>query len=96
MPLELQYYNGVGFVTNAADGCTTLNRSDAQFANFQKNLTSCETSLSTPPALVTFASGKASVLLAKPGTAGDGNAGSVDLTRELVGCGSGQQLPEWG
>ena len=89
LPLELQYYNGIGFVTNAADSCTTLNRSDLVFANFQRNLSACETSLSTPPAGVTFNNGKAMLMLAKPGSGGDGNAGSVDLTPNLSSAASG-------
>lgn len=89
VPLELQYYNGIGFVTNAADSCTTLSRTDVTFGNFQRNLSACETGLSSPPATITFTSGKATLMLSKPGTGSDGNAGSVDLTANLSAAASG-------
>jgi len=84
VPLETQYYNGFGFVTNAADSCTQLLRSDVMFRNFQKNLGACETGATTPPAALSFAAGKATLTLAKPVAGVDGAVdGSVDLTPRL-------------
>jgi len=82
--LETQYYNGFGFVTNAADSCTQIQRSDVMFNNFQKNLSACETGSTTPPAGVTFSAGKVALILSKPVAGGDGAVdGSVDLVPRL-------------
>ena len=85
VPLETQYYNGVGFITNGEDDCTTLAKNAVMFSNFQRNLAACETGGSNPPASLTFSRGKARLVLAKPGpgAGADTNAGSVDLKPRL-------------
>ncbi len=82
--LETQYYNGTGFVINAADSCTQLLRSDVMFRNFQKNLSACETGAIAPPNLLGFSAGKATFTLSKPVAGVDGAVdGSVDLMPRL-------------
>ncbi|HZR02677.1 MAG TPA: LamG domain-containing protein [Burkholderiales bacterium] len=82
--MEFQYFNGLGFVPNPADSCTTLAKSDFIFRSFQKNLSACETWLATPSSTVTAASGKATLTLAQPVAGGDGKVdGSVDLMPRL-------------
>jgi hypothetical protein len=85
VPLETQYYNGVGFITNGEDDCTRLAKNAVIFTNFQRNLAACETGSSNPPASLTFSRGKARLVLAKPGpgAGADTNAGSVDLKPRL-------------
>ena len=80
VPLDLQYWSGGGFVTNAADSCTTLLNTDIALSNFQGNLSACETAL-RPVGVLSFSSGKGSLTLTKPGS---GNNGSVDLTANLA------------
>ena len=98
--LETQYWNGTGFVTHAADSCTRLLRSDVMFRNFQKNLSACEASTSTPPADLAFAGGRATLTLAKPVAGPDGALdGSVDLMPRLsasvtgASCLNGAAIP---
>ncbi len=83
VPLEAQYYNGVGFITNAADSCTALAKSSVIFTNFQRNLSACETQAQTPGSALLLQNGKARLILTKPGSGADGNAGSVDLKPRL-------------
>ncbi|MCC7546774.1 MAG: LamG domain-containing protein [Burkholderiales bacterium] len=84
VPFETQYHNGFGFVTNAADSCTQLLRSDVMFRNFQKNLSACETGATTPPAGLVFSGGRATLTLTKPVAGADGAVdGSVDLMPRL-------------
>lgn len=88
--LEVQHFNGTGFVPNTADSCTTLLKTDLMFRNFQKNLSACETSLTTPAASVRLAAGRATLTLARPVAGGDGRTdGSVDLMPRLSGAVSG-------
>jgi hypothetical protein len=86
VPLEVQYFNGTGFAVNAADSCTRLQRSDVIMRNYSRNLSACETGMTSPPATLTFAAGRASLRLTAPGP---GNDGSVDLNPRLTATDSG-------
>lgn len=86
LPAAAQYYNGTGFVLNTDDGCTSFPKSAVIFANFQRNLSACETFLSTAVTSVTLVRGVASLALTKPGS---GNTGSVDLSPGLATASTG-------
>ncbi|HEU5284419.1 MAG TPA: DUF6701 domain-containing protein [Burkholderiales bacterium] len=85
VPLETQYYNGMGFITNGEDDCTRLAKNAVIFTNFQRDLAACETGSSNPPASLAFSRGKARLTLARPGpgAGADSNTGSVDLKPRL-------------
>ena len=76
MRLELQYWNGTAFVTNTSDTCTTISPNNIEMTNFSQNLDLCETSLTVG----SFAKGRATAQLSKPGGA---NTGSVTLVPRL-------------
>ena len=83
VPIELQYWNGTNFARNNDDSCTTLLRSDFSLGFTSPvppppNLTACETAV--VEATVTFASGRGTLNMAKPGIS---NSGSVLLTANL-------------
>ena len=88
LPLHVtaQYYTGNGFVSNADDGCTSLNGTDIAMAFVAStNLSACETAV-VPAGAITLSNGQVSGLrLAAPGV---GNDGSVDL-RINLGAASG-------
>jgi Concanavalin A-like lectin/glucanases superfamily len=80
IPADLQYWSGSGgFATNAADSCTTLTNTDIALSNFLGNLSACETTV-RPTGTLSFAAGKGTLRLTKPGS---GNYGSVDLMANL-------------
>ena len=95
LPISLttQYYNGSGFVTNSADSCTTLQRSDIRFdfVTSAPRLAACE-NVTSPAAGVTFAGGVATLRLTKPTSQ---HEGVVDLSVNLNGTG-GQYLHHGG
>ena len=75
VPMQVEYWNGTGFVLNTLDSCTTLARPNVAMDNYQLNLNACETALGGAP--VSFSGGLASAAaLSAPGSA---NNGSVDL-----------------
>ena len=78
VPLETQYWNGTGFVTNTQDNCTVLPTSSVSLASFRGSLAACETATSATS--VSFSTGRAVLRLAAPG---NGNKGSVDGTLQL-------------
>ena len=78
VPVETQYWNGTGFVTNTADHCTALPTSSLSLANFRGSLAACETAPTASSASVS--SGRTVMRLAAPG---NGNKGSVDGTVQL-------------
>ena len=65
--LETQYFNGIGFVTNGDDSCTSLAKDTVIFTNFQRDIAACETTSSGPASPLVFSRGKASLILTKPG-----------------------------
>jgi MSHA biogenesis protein MshQ len=83
VPAETQYYTGSVWITNTADFCTALPGAALAFANWQRNLSACETSV-TAGGIVSR--GRTSLVLSAPGS---GNSGSVDLTLNLGAAASG-------
>ena len=82
--MEAQYWNGINFVTNTADNCSTIIATNIAMGNYTKNLAACETASSVSGRLN---SGKSNLKLLKPGS---GNNGSVDLTVNLGTTATGQ------
>jgi hypothetical protein len=81
VPMQVEYWNGTGFLVNPIDSCTTLSQNNIVMSNYTQNLapaTPCKTAFAG--AAITFASGKASPTLAAPGV---GKNGSVDLRVRL-------------
>jgi hypothetical protein len=74
--MEVQYWNGTAFVTNAGDGCTSLAATNIEMENFTQNLGACETSLTVGA----FSNGRATAQLSGPGSS---NTGSVSLIPRL-------------
>jgi MSHA biogenesis protein MshQ len=83
IPMEVQYWNGSGFVRNAADSCTTVGAANFALGNYQKNLVAGETALSVAGP---FNAGVASLKLSAPGNA---NNGSVDVSVNLSASAAG-------
>lgn len=79
--ITAQFWNGATYVTNTPDNSSAFAATDVVFSNPQKNLALGETSVATPPALVTFASGIGAFRLSRPGA---GNNGSVDMTVNII------------
>lgn len=86
IPLEVQYWNGSGFVTNALDDCTALARANIALS-FSGAVNACETAVTQPS--IAFASGAATLTLSAPGT---GNTGTVLLTPQF-GTAAGTYCP---
>jgi hypothetical protein len=80
--IETQYWNGAAFVTSA-DTCTSISTANVALGNYQKNLNSGETAVSSVGA---FSGGVAWLRLSAPGAA---NNGSVDVSVNLTGAGAG-------
>jgi MSHA biogenesis protein MshQ len=91
VPLELQYWNGNSFVTNADDACTSLPTSSLALGPYRGNLAACETAPGSPS--VVFTGGRGLLRMLPPGA---GNAGSVDATLNLGVVAAGQQCPAVG
>lgn len=85
VPLTTEYWNGVGFATNALDSCTRLTNTHIAFVNFRSPLAACLTS-GTPTGSngVVFTSGHGNFKLTRPAV-----RGSVDLSVQLGGTASG-------
>lgn len=76
--MEAQYYSGpAGFVTNAADHCTSVATASIALGSFTGNLAAGETALSGGG---TLTAGRRTLLLSAPGSTNDG---SVTLTAAL-------------
>jgi MSHA biogenesis protein MshQ len=91
VPVELQYWNGSSFATNAADQCTTLAASSLALGTYRGNLVACETAPGS--ASVVFTSGRGLLRMLPPGA---GNAGSADVTVNLGAVAAGQQCTSVG
>ena len=77
--MEAQYWSGVGgFVTNAADHCTSIATGSIALGSYTGNLAAGETVLSGGG---TLTSGRRILVLSAPGNA---NNGSVELTANLA------------
>ncbi len=82
--METQYWSGAaGFVTNAADHCTSIDAANVAMAGFSGNLAACETALGGGGALT---GGRRALILAAPG---NGNDGAVRLTVNLGAAAAG-------
>jgi len=82
--MEAQYWLGApGFVTNAADHCTSIASASVAMSTFTGNLAACETAVSNGGMLT---AGRRALILAAPGNANDG---SVILTANLGAAPSG-------
>lgn len=86
VPVELQYWNNGGFVTNADDACTTLPTNSLALGTYRGNLAACETAPGS--ASVAFTNGRGLLRMLPPGS---GNAGSADATINLGAVATGQQ-----
>lgn len=79
MPVAAQFWSGAGFVTHAADTCSTLTAAMLSLSNYQRNLNAGET---TPVINGALGLNQAGYLrLTAPGS---GNQGSVDLSVDLT------------
>lgn len=76
LPVEVQYWNGSAFVTNAADNCTTLAAANVGLGNFI-GLASGDTAPSIAGA---FSAGRKTLLLSPPGGS---KVGTVDVVINL-------------
>ncbi len=76
--MQVEYWNGSGFLVNTLDSCTRLARTNVSQSNYQLNLNACETAFSA--ATIGFTNGVANASLAAPGAS---NNGSVDLRVNL-------------
>jgi hypothetical protein len=79
VPIRVEHWNGVGFVTNGDDGCTRLAATHVLLSGYQGNLNAGETSVAPAPT-ISFSAGVGNLKLIKPGA---GNAGSVLLRVDL-------------
>ena len=76
--METQYWNGTAFVTSA-DTCTVIGTANVSLGNYQRNLSSGETAVTSVTAF--DSNGIARVQLSAPGAA---NNGSVDVSVNLT------------
>ena len=83
IPMQTQYWNGSGFVTNTLDNCTTIALGNIALGNYQLNLNAGETSATVGGA---FTAGIGTLRLSAPGAA---NNGSVDVSVNLTGATAG-------
>lgn len=83
VPVETRYWNGSGFLRNAADFCTQLAAANVSLSNWKRNLNACETSVTLSGR---FNAGRGNLRLSAPGSP---NTGSVDLTVQLGATASG-------
>ena len=70
VPMETQYYNGNGFLTNTLDSCTTITAANIGLGNYQGNLAAGQTTATL--SANTFAAGKTTLKLSAPGAARNG------------------------
>jgi MSHA biogenesis protein MshQ len=89
--LETQYWSGTGFVLNAQDSCTSLDREHIALGSYTQSLNACDTAV--VEASVALSGGRATLTLA---AAGAGNAGTVTLTPVLGALGAQMYCPAKG
>jgi MSHA biogenesis protein MshQ len=79
--LETQYWNGLAYIRNQQDSCTTVPASSISMNNYFNNLSACESQIGFSSGTGTFMNGISKYLrLSKPGV---GNNGSVNLSVNL-------------
>ncbi len=89
VPIEVQFWNGNGFVRNRDDICTAIPVTSIVMRNYRGNLNACETQLSiaTP-----MNAGLLGLRLSAPGVTGNTpNTGSVDLEVNLAAAAAGER-----
>lgn len=91
VPLAAETWNGVGFVVNGDDSCTTLASASVGLTNHQRNLAPGETGVAPAPEIA-FAGGIGTLRLTRPGA---GNNGSVDLRIDLSSEGKTYLRGRW-
>lgn len=81
VPLEAQYWNGLSYIRNQQDNCTTVPAASISLSNYRNNLAAGETLINYASGVGLMSNGTEKFLrLSKPGA---GNNGSVDLTLSL-------------
>lgn len=75
VPIEAQYWNGVAFITNIDDSCTTLDKANVVLGNYSGGVSNIQSQFAN---LGKLSGGKASLKLTSPLT-----AGGADLTIKL-------------
>jgi MSHA biogenesis protein MshQ len=80
-PALAEYWNGSAWVVNTRDFCTTVDTARVALSNWQRNLQTGETSVTSAG---TMQAGRRSIVLRAPGA---GNSGSVDLSIDLAAAG---------
>jgi len=88
IPAQILFWNGVAFVPNGADNCTSL---PVGQLTLTKNLTSGDTSVTSGN--LTFTAGKGNIRLAAPGV---GSSGTVGVSGDLVAANLGYLLTRRG
>lgn len=88
VPLEAQYWNGMFWITNVDDSCTTVTPGNVGLGNYIGNLNAGETvaSISFSP----LKAGRSAIRLSAPGAA---NNGSVDVALNLGAGASANACP---
>ncbi len=78
IPMETQYFNGTGFVTNLVDNCTTITNLNVGLGNFRAPLAAATATIT--PVAGAFVAGKKTITLSAPGA---GNNGAVTVAVNL-------------
>jgi MSHA biogenesis protein MshQ len=78
IPMETQFWNGTGFVTNIADNCTNIDSTNVGLGNFQAPLAAATPTIT--PVAGAFVAGRKTITLAAPGA---GNNGAVTVAVNL-------------
>lgn len=88
VPIEAQYWNGIGYVRNVNDSCTSIAQSTIVMKNYKGNLNACETQLTVSSPMT---AGVLRARLSAPGVTGSTpNTGSVDLEVNLAAAAGGE------
>lgn len=85
IPVSVQYYTGTAWTLNASDSCTSIVPSSVILSGWTGNLSACETYFS-PSSAQTLTSGRATLVLRRPGPSNDG---SVALALNIGASASG-------
>lgn len=91
VPIEVQYWDGDGFATNAADSCTVFDRENFALGSYTGSLAACETALAASSVSVTGGTGSMSLMPPCTGSPCAGNTGSVLLTLNLAPTATGSR-----
>lgn len=89
VPVQIEYYRGIGFSLNPLDSCTAYNSLYLSLSNYQDRLSSGETAISGTGTVLSGLGNNLS--LSAPGV---GNDGSVELEYDLDAAGMAWLKPE--